>query len=130
MDNFLPENDPIPLVEPNSIFPEVDYWPGSTLNPETTDALIQAAWGEVRDDLADFLLAPDFATDMQTAFGSGVNLDLSRDYIEDILTGERLPKIRVLPAGDMNTALGGFDGLSDTVYLADSLFAPLTPFAP
>ncbi|NEP85160.1 MAG: hypothetical protein F6K39_47970 [Okeania sp. SIO3B3] len=126
MDNLLPENDPIPLVEPNSIFPEVDYWPGNTLNSEITDPLIQAAWGQVRDDLADFLLAPDFPTDMQTAFGSGVNLDLSRDYIEDILTGERLPDIRVLSAGDMNPALGGFDGLNGTVYLADSLLAPLT----
>ncbi|MDY7007466.1 MAG: FG-GAP-like repeat-containing protein, partial [Cyanobacteriota bacterium] len=121
MNNFLPENDPIPLVDPNSIFPEVDYWPGSTLNSETTDALIQATWGQVRDDLADFLLAPDFATDMQTAFGLEANLDLSRDYIEDILTGERLPDIRVLSAADMNTAVGGFDGLNGTVYLADSL---------
>ncbi|MEB3342994.1 FG-GAP-like repeat-containing protein [Okeania sp.] len=123
MDNPLPEDNPSLLVEPISIFPEIEYWPGSYLSPETTDLVIQDAWTEVRDELADFLLAPDFATDMQTAFGSEVNLESARDYIEDILAGERLPDFRVLPTADMNPALGGFDVLTGTVYLADSLLA-------
>ncbi|MGK7955048.1 MAG: FG-GAP repeat domain-containing protein, partial [Crocosphaera sp.] len=105
----------------DSILPEFDYLTGGSLDSEVTDPLIYDAWGTVRDELTDFLLAVDFATDMQMAFGREVDVESGKEHIIDILNGESLPGIRVLPAANMYPAVGAFDMVTDTVYLADSL---------
>ncbi|NER08087.1 MAG: sodium:calcium exchanger, partial [Okeania sp. SIO3C4] len=121
MDYLLPDNQIIPQVETDSILPEIDHLTGGSLDPEVTDPLIHDAWGTVRDRLADFLLGQNFVTDMQTTFGREVDAESGKEHIIDILTGESLPGIRVLPAVNMYPAVGAFDVLTDTLYLADSL---------
>ena len=46
--------------EPDYPFPNVHYLPGTDSNPKITYTIIQSAWGEVRDELADFILGLDF----------------------------------------------------------------------
>ncbi|MDE5072314.1 MAG: VCBS repeat-containing protein, partial [Trichodesmium sp. St5_bin8] len=108
--------------EPDPLFPETNYHPGTDLDPEIADPIIQCAWGEVRDQLADFILAPELEAHMEMAFGETVDSDMAKNEIQDILTGENLPDIQVLPAADMDPVVGGFDSLTGTIYLADSLW--------
>ncbi|MEB3342084.1 Calx-beta domain-containing protein [Okeania sp.] len=121
MDNLLPDNQISFPVETDELLPEIEYFMGASLEPDTIEPLIHDAWGTVRDELADFLLELDFATDMQTAFGQEVDVAAGKEDIINILTGESLPGIRVLPTANMYPAVGAYDALTGTVYLADSL---------
>ncbi|MDE5093102.1 MAG: FG-GAP-like repeat-containing protein, partial [Trichodesmium sp. St11_bin5] len=40
---------------------------------------------------------------------------------KDVLTGENLPEVIMLPAADMEPAVGAYDPLTGSIYLADSL---------
>ncbi|MCH2049590.1 MAG: sodium:calcium exchanger, partial [Trichodesmium sp. ALOHA_ZT_67] len=107
---------------PDDPFPSVHYLPGADYsNPEVTDPMIQGAWGEVRDELADFILAPEFDDYIKTAFGETVDPELAKEQIKDVLTGENLPEVIMLPAADMEPAVGAYDPLTGSIYLADSL---------
>ncbi|MCH2050182.1 MAG: VCBS repeat-containing protein, partial [Trichodesmium sp. ALOHA_ZT_67] len=121
MDEFSPDDHSLFPEEPDETSLNVHYLPGADSNPEVTDPMIQGAWGEVRDELADFILAPEFDDYIKTAFGETVDPELAKEQIKDVLTGENLPEVIMLPAADMEPAVGAYDPLTGSIYLADSL---------
>ena len=120
MDNFINNDAPL-FAELNQIYPQVNYMEGTYLKPATGDIILQRAWGVVRDELADFLSSSNFDTDMQTAFGSELNLDSAGSLIQNLVEGEDLPLIVVAPENQLNGARGAFDSLTGTVYVTDAL---------
>lgn len=122
MDEDFQNNTPYSPGEKDCLFPlEINYHTGLNLDPEVASPLIETAWSQVKDELVDFILLPEFKANIEISFDEKVNVDLVKDNIKDILTGENLPGIQVLSAADMNPAVGAYDPLTGEIYLADSL---------
>ncbi|WP_408975942.1 FG-GAP repeat domain-containing protein, partial [Planktothrix sp.] len=87
-------------------------------------AVIGEALTLVEEELTGFLASPTFATDLQTVFGQSTNVPEARTLIDALFVSDELPQITLVSAELMNGAVGGFDSLTGTVYLADSLIDP------
>jgi hypothetical protein len=95
-----------------------------SVEPLAAVGIIETALTEVKDNLTEFAASPSFETDMLTVFGESADVDLGETIIDALAVGEDLPQIIVVPVERMNGANGGFDSLTGTVYLADSLINP------
>ncbi|CAD5914359.1 Extracellular matrix protein 3 [Planktothrix agardhii] len=78
----------------------------------------------VEDKLTEFIASPTFATDLQTVFGQSTDIPWARTLLDALPARDELPQITLVSADLMNGAVGGFDSLTGTVYLADSLIDP------
>ncbi|MFM6209608.1 FG-GAP repeat domain-containing protein, partial [Planktothrix sp.] len=95
-----------------------------SVDPLKAVAVIGEALTLVEEELTGFLASPTFATDLQTVFGQSTNVPEARTLIDALFVSDELPQITLVSAELMNGAVGGFDSLTGTVYLADSLIDP------
>ena len=104
-----------------NIVPPVTFLGGLSVESAAGAEVIEAALTQVWNNLTEFVASGTFETDMLTVFGESANVDLGETIIDALAVGEDLPQIIVAPVEQMNGAAGGFDSVTGTVYLADSL---------
>jgi hypothetical protein len=92
-----------------------------SVEPLSAVGIIEEALTQVKDKLTEFIASPTFATDLQTVFGQSTNVQEARTLLDGLPVSDELPQITLVSAELMNGAVGGFDSLTGTVYLADSL---------
>ncbi|MCF3615941.1 FG-GAP-like repeat-containing protein [Planktothrix agardhii 1806] len=92
-----------------------------SVEPLKAAGIIEEALTQVKDKLTEFIASPTFATDLQTVFGQSTNVQEARTLLDGLPVSDELPQITLVSAELMNGAVGGFDSLTGTVYLADSL---------
>jgi hypothetical protein len=97
-----------------------------SVEPLRAAGIIEEALTLVEDKLTEFIASPTLATDLQTVFGQSTDIPWARTLIEALPARDELPQITLVSAELMNGAVGGFDSLTGTVYLADSLIDPNT----
>ncbi|BBD53086.1 Na-Ca exchanger/integrin-beta4 [Planktothrix agardhii NIES-204] len=97
-----------------------------SVEPLRAAGIIEEALTLVEDKLTEFIASPTLATDLQTVFGQSTDIELARTLIDALPVSDELPQITLVSAELMNGAVGGFDSLTGTVYLADSLIDPNT----
>ncbi|MCB8760259.1 FG-GAP repeat domain-containing protein [Planktothrix agardhii] len=97
-----------------------------SVEPLKAAGIIEEALTQVKDKLTEFIASPTFATDLQTVFGQSTNVQEARTLLDGLPVSDELPQITLVSAELMNGAVGGFDSLTGTVYLADSLIDPNT----
>ena len=95
-----------------------------SVEPLSAVGIIEEALTLVEDKLTEFIASPTFATDLQTVFGQSTNVQEARTLLDGLPVSDELPQITLVSAELMNGAVGGFDSLTGTVYLADSLIDP------
>ena len=95
-----------------------------SVEPLSAVGIIEEALTLVEDKLTEFIASPTFATDLQTVFGQSTNVQEARTLLDALPVSDELPQITLVSAELMNGAVGGFDSLTGTVYLADSLIDP------
>jgi hypothetical protein len=95
-----------------------------SVEPLRAAGIIEEALTLVEDKLTEFIASPTLATDLQTVFGQSTDIELARTLIDALPVSDELPQITLVSAELMNGAVGGFDSLTGTVYLADSLIDP------
>ncbi|MEL0595389.1 MAG: VCBS repeat-containing protein, partial [Planktothrix rubescens PR222] len=95
-----------------------------SVEPLRAAGIMEEALTLVEDKLTEFIASPTFATDLQTVFGQSTDIPWARTLIEALPVSDQLPQITLVSAELMNGAVGGFDSLTGTVYLADSLINP------
>ena len=95
-----------------------------SVEPLRAAGIIEEALTQVKDKLTEFIASPTLATDLQTVFGQSTDIPWARTLIEALPVSDQLPQITLVSAELMNGAVGGFDSLTGTVYLADSLIDP------
>ncbi|NER03550.1 MAG: VCBS repeat-containing protein, partial [Okeania sp. SIO3C4] len=108
------------LEQVNTV-PSITFLGEVSVEPLMAVEIIQEALTEVQQNLADFAASETFETDILNVFGESANVDLGQTIVDGLAAGEDLPQIIVVPVELMNGAAGGFDSLTGTVYLADSL---------
>ena len=101
-----------------------------SVEPLAAMGIIEEALTQVKDNLTEFAASETFETDILTVFGESANVDLGETIINALAVGEDLPQIIVVPVEQMNGASGGFDSLTGTVYLADTVIASETKQSP
>ena len=116
---MLPEN-----LNSIQIFPPLGLIGHVSVDPLKAVAVIGEALTLVEEELTAFLASPTFATNLQTVFGQSTNVPEARTLIDALFVSDELPQITLVSAELMNGAVGGFDSLTGTVYLADSLIDP------
>jgi len=116
---LLPEN-----LNSIQIFPPLGLIGHVSVDPLKAVAVIGEALTLVEEELTAFLASPTFATNLQTVFGQSTNVPEARTLIDALFVSDELPQITLVSAELMNGAVGGFDSLTGTVYLADSLIDP------
>ena len=92
-----------------------------SVEPLRAAGIIEEALTLVEDKLTEFIASPNFATDLQTVFGQSTDIEWARTLLDALPVSDELPQITLVSAELMNGAVGGFDSLTGTVYLADSL---------
>ncbi|MCF3570665.1 FG-GAP repeat domain-containing protein [Planktothrix agardhii] len=95
-----------------------------SVEPLRAAGIIEEALTLVEDKLTEFIASPTLATDLQTVFGQSTNVQEARTLLDGLPVSDELPQITLVSADLMNGAVGGFDSLTGTVYLADSLIDP------
>jgi len=95
-----------------------------SVEPLRAVGIIEEALTQVKDKLTEFIASPTLATDLQTVFGQSTNVQEARTLLDGLPVSDELPQITLVSAELMNGAVGGFDSLTGTVYLADSLIDP------
>ena len=95
-----------------------------SVEPLRAAGIIEEALTLVEDKLTEFIASPTLATDLQTVFGQSTNVQEARTLLDGLPVSDELPQITLVSAELMNGAVGGFDSLTGTVYLADSLVDP------
>ncbi|NEP81372.1 MAG: sodium:calcium exchanger [Okeania sp. SIO3B3] len=110
-----------PGLEQVNTVPSITFLGEVSVEPLMAVEIIQEALTEVQQNLADFAASETFETDILNVFGESTNVDLGQTIVDGLAAGEDLPQIIVVPVELMNGAAGGFDSLTGTVYLADSL---------
>ncbi|MCF3586289.1 FG-GAP repeat domain-containing protein [Planktothrix agardhii] len=95
-----------------------------SVEPLRAAGIIEEALTLVEDKLTEFIASPTLATDLQTVFGQSTNVQEARTLLDGLPVSDELPQITLVSAELMNGAVGGFDSLTGTVYLADSLIDP------
>ena len=101
-----------------------------SVEPLAGVGIIEEALTQVRNNLTEFAASETFETDILIVFGESANVDLGQTIIDALAVGENLPQIIVVPVEQMNGASGGFDSLTGTVYLADTVIASETKQSP
>ncbi|MCB8760260.1 DUF7035 domain-containing protein [Planktothrix agardhii] len=97
-----------------------------SVEPLRAAGIIEEALTQVKDKLTEFIASPTLATDLQTVFGQSTDIPWARTLLDALPVSDELPQITLVSADLMNGAVGGFDSLTGTVYLADSLIDPNT----
>ncbi|MCF3586290.1 FG-GAP-like repeat-containing protein [Planktothrix agardhii 1803] len=92
-----------------------------SVEPLRAAGIIEEALTLVEDKLTEFIASPTLATDLQTVFGQSTDIPWARTLLDALPARDELPQITLVSAELMNGAVGGFDSLTGTVYLADSL---------
>ncbi|MEB3886372.1 hypothetical protein LKE08_23340, partial [Lyngbya sp. CCY1209] len=82
---------------------------------------IEAALTRVKQNFSEFTTSPNFEADLKTIFGEYTDVNLSQTIIDALHDDAEVPEIVVVSADLMNGANGGFDSLTGTVYLSDTL---------
>ncbi|CAD5914344.1 FG-GAP-like repeat-containing protein [Planktothrix agardhii] len=95
-----------------------------SVEPLRAAGIIEEALTLVEDKLTEFIASPTLATDLQTVFGQSTDIPWARTLLDGLPVSDELPQITLVSAELMNGAVGGFDSLTGTVYLADSLIDP------
>jgi len=76
---------------------------------------LQTAIGQLKK----FVIDPVFSDNMTTSFGSKIDLEEAKHLIQELANGQSLPQIEILSAKDINGYNGGFDVLTNTVYISE-----------
>ena len=90
---------------------------------------IEQAWQQTRSLLADWIDTSTTDSDLFSAFGNTFNNETALVLLQRwITTGDIgiLPPIEVLPAADLNYALGAYSADNNTIYLSDEFIAQNT----
>lgn len=74
----------------------------------------------VQDSLREFVLNPDFDSDIRQIFGTNTDLARAKRIIQDFALPDSnsLPAIEIRPGADINHAQGAYAAATDTVYLS------------
>ena len=90
----------------------------SSLEPDINGILatsLQTAIGQLKK----FVIDPVFSDKMTISFGSAIDLEGAKYLIQELANGQYLPQIEILSAKDINGYNGGFDVLTNTVYISE-----------
>jgi len=90
----------------------------SSLEPDINGILatsLQTAIGQLKK----FVIDPVFSDKMTISFGSAIDLEGAKYLIQELANGQSLPQIEILSAKDINGYNGGFDVLTNTVYISE-----------
>lgn len=90
---------------------------------------IEQAWQQTRSLLVDFIDTSTIDSDLFSAFGNTFDNEAALVLLQQwITTGDIgiLPPIEVLPAADLNYALGAYSADNSTIYLSDEFLAQNT----
>ncbi|MCT7977433.1 hypothetical protein [Laspinema olomoucense] len=82
------------------------------------NSAVTASWQIAVSYLQKFLIDPDFATKITTAFGQDANFDLAKSFVEDLIGGQTAPTIHIVSLDELAGAQGAFDLVTNTIYLS------------
>lgn len=68
--------------------------------------------------LQDFLVDPDFANKITTAFGEAANIDAAKSLIQELANAQSLPTIKMANLDELAGNQGAFDALTNTAYIS------------
>jgi hypothetical protein len=69
--------------------------------------------------LRSFLSGGGFADRMRVAFGSSIDVEAAKTFIDDIVSGRESLRISILENNELNGAYGALDRSTGTIYLAE-----------
>jgi hypothetical protein len=84
------------------------------------DAALNAATWFAKEQLDSFASDEDFLSNMEQAFGDNWLPQQAEDLIQDLASGDAMPKIEVMPSSDLK-ANGAFG--QDTIYLSEEFLS-------
>ena len=106
-----------PLQLPN---PDSNH-SGSGKDPSLSDeAALNAATWFAKGQLDSFASDEDFLDNMEQAFGNDWHSQQGQDLIQDLASGDAMPKVETLPASELK-ANGAFG--EDTIYLSEEFLS-------
>ena len=106
-----------PLQLPN---PDSNH-SGSGKDPSLSDeAALNAATWFAEEQLDSFTSDEDFLDNMEQAFGNDWQSQQAEDLIQDLASGDAMPKVETLPASELK-ANGAFG--EDTIYLSEEFLS-------
>lgn len=68
--------------------------------------------------LQDFLVDPDFANKITTAFGEAANIDAAKSLIQELANAQSLPTIKMATLDELAGNQGAYDALTNTAYIS------------
>ncbi len=75
------------------------------------------------EQLNSFLTSPLFSSHLKTAFGESIDLDAAKALIESLVSRQGLPQFEIVSTADINSSLGAFDALTNTVYISQEFLS-------
>ena len=84
------------------------------------DAALNAATWFAEEQLDSFASDEDFLSNMEQAFGDNWQPQQAEDLIQNLASGDAMPKVEVIPGSDLK-ANGGFG--EDTIYLSEEFLS-------
>ena len=84
------------------------------------DAALNAATWFAEEQLDSFVSDEDFLSNMEQAFGDNWQPQQAEDLIQNLASGDAMPKVEVIPGSDLK-ANGGFG--EDTIYLSEEFLS-------
>lgn len=133
---LMPMPSPLSAVDEEALatFPGLplcleDHWPNDEAIAAANSPLSSAAdpllaWGflkHAQQQLSDFLRSPQSAQGLTSAFGEMGATGTTQSLIQQLIQGDRLPKLAVLEAAELS-AQGAYAAEINTIFLAKTLF--------
>ena len=75
------------------------------------------------EQLNSFLTSPLFSSHLKTAFGESIDLDAAKALIESLVSRQGVPQFEIVSTADINSSLGAFDALTNTVYISQEFLS-------
>lgn len=79
---------------------------------------LQPAWNSAVKKLTEFSSDARFESQIRSVFGNDIETDIVRNLLQNVVEGEDIPTIAILPAAEINGANGTFAAENNTIYLA------------
>ncbi|PSO76751.1 MAG: hypothetical protein BRC44_15290 [Cyanobacteria bacterium QS_4_48_99] len=108
-------NNPLQLASPES-----NHSASGEASSISDDAALNAATWFAEEQLDSFASDEDFLSNMEQAFGDNWQPQQAEDLIQNLASGDAMPKVEVIPGSDLK-ANGGFG--EDTIYLSEEFLS-------
>ena len=108
-------NNPLQLASPES-----NHSARGEASSISDDAALNAATWFAEEQLDSFASDEDFLSKMEQAFGDNWQPQQAEDLIQNLASGDAMPKVEVIPGSDLK-ANGGFG--EDTIYLSEEFLS-------